>query len=69
MKPSKIRELTPEEIAEKLNDATQKLFQLKCANVSEQTKNPLQIRNIRRDIARMKTILNEKGKKDGTSGK
>ncbi|MFB0526767.1 MAG: 50S ribosomal protein L29 [bacterium] len=59
MKTSKLRELSVPELEQKLNETTQKLFQLKFKNVSGQLKNPLEIRLIRRDIARIKTILAE----------
>ena len=61
MKASKLRELSVPELEQKLNETTQKLFQLKFKNVSGQLKNALEIRLIRRDIARIKTILAESG--------
>jgi large subunit ribosomal protein L29 len=45
------------ELEQKLNGSRQKLFQLKFKNSSGQLKNPLEIRVLRRDIARIKTIL------------
>jgi len=60
MKASKLRELSVVELEQKLNETMQKLLQLKFKNVSGQLKNPLDIRILRRDIARMKTILAEK---------
>jgi len=60
MKASKLRELSVVELEQKLNETMQKLLQLKFKNVSGQLKNPLDIRLLRRDIARMKTILAEK---------
>jgi len=59
MKASKLRELNVDELEQKLNETMQKLFQLKFKNVSGQLKNPLEIRLLRRDIARIKTILRE----------
>jgi len=59
MKASKLRELNVDELEQKLNEIRQKLFQLKFKNVSGQLKNPLEIRLLRRDIARIKTILRE----------
>jgi len=59
MKASKLRELNVNELEQKLNEIRQKLFQLKFKNVSGQLKNPLEIRLLRRDIARIKTILRE----------
>lgn len=62
MKTSKLREKTIEEIQQELNENVQKLFQFKFENSSGQLKNPRKIVQLRRDIARMKTIINEKAK-------
>ncbi|MQY65244.1 MAG: 50S ribosomal protein L29, partial [Clostridia bacterium] len=43
----------------RLNETTQKLFQLRFKNASGKIKNPLEIRLFRRDIARIKTVLAE----------
>ncbi|NIM03132.1 50S ribosomal protein L29 [bacterium] len=59
MKASKLRELSVAELEQKLNETVQKLFQLKFKNASGQLKNPLEIRLMRRDIARIKTVLAE----------
>lgn len=59
MKASKLRELSVAELEQKLNETVQKLFQLNFKNASGQLKNPLEIRLLRRDIARIKTILAE----------
>ena len=59
MKASKLRELSVAELEQKLNENIQKLFQLKFKNASSQLKNPLEIRLLSRDIARIKTILVE----------
>jgi len=60
MKASKLRELSVAELEQKLNEIMQKLFQLKFKNASGQLKNPLEIRLLRRDIARVKTVLAER---------
>jgi len=60
MKASKLRELSVAELEQKLNGTMQKLFQLKCKNVSGQLKNALEIRLLRREVARIKTILAER---------
>ena len=59
MKASKLRELSVAELEQRLNETTQKLFQLKLKNASGQLKNALEIRLVRRDIARIKTVLAE----------
>jgi large subunit ribosomal protein L29 len=65
MKASKLRELSVAELEQKLNGSRQKLFQLKFKNSSGQLKNPLEIRVLRRDIARIKTILAARGLSKG----
>lgn len=60
MKASKLRELSVAELEQNLNQTRQKLLQLKFKNASGQLKNPLEIRLLRRDIARIRTILAER---------
>jgi len=60
MKASKLRELSVAELEQNLNQTMQKLLQLKFKNASGQLKNPLEIRLLRRDIARIRTILAER---------
>jgi len=60
MKPNKIREKTTEEIEHELKESRGKLFQLKFENNISKLKNPSVIRALRRDIARMITIIKEK---------
>ena len=60
MKPSKIREFTADELMDKLKDFQEKLLKLRVENLSGQLKNKLEIRIVRKDIARIKTILNAK---------
>lgn len=60
MKASKIREKTAVEIQQELNENRQKLFQLKFENSVGKLKNPMRISQLRHDIARMETVLNEK---------
>jgi len=67
MKANKLRELSGPELEQKLNSARNRLFQLRFKNTSGQLKNPLEIRLLRREIARIKTILVERelsGKKE-----
>ncbi len=59
MKASKLRELSVAELEQRLNETTQKLFQLRLKNASGQLKNALEIRLVRRDIARIRTVLSE----------
>ena len=60
MKASKIKEKTTEEIQQELEESRKKLFQMKFENSMGRLKNPLKIVSLRRDVARMITVLNEK---------
>jgi len=60
MRAVEIRRLFPEELAQRLADSTDDLFRLKFQLVSGQLQNHGRIREVRRDIARMKTIVRER---------
>tara|TARA_Y100001980_G_C14351656_1_gene162490 strand:- start:9 stop:200 length:192 start_codon:yes stop_codon:yes gene_type:complete len=60
MKITEIRNMTIDELNEKLNDTLKKLSQLKFNNSVQTIENPLEIKTLRRQIAKLKTILNEK---------
>ena len=60
MKSNEIRSLTNGELANKLDDAHQELFNLRFQNVTGQLKNTARTRAVRRDIARIMTILRER---------
>ncbi len=55
-----IRELSPEEIEKKVDSLEEEFFNLRFQAKMGQLTNPLQLRYVKRDIARAKTILNEK---------
>jgi large subunit ribosomal protein L29 len=60
MKPKEIRAMTVDEIESKISDFQEKLFKQKVQKALGQTENPYKIRDTRRDIAKLKTILAEK---------
>lgn len=60
MKAKEIRELSTEELIKKIDHCEEELFNLRFQAKMGQLANPLQLRFIRRDIARINTILNEK---------
>jgi large subunit ribosomal protein L29 len=59
MKIYEIRELPEEELRKRIRDEEENLVHLKFQKATSQLESPLRIRNVRRDIARMKTILRE----------
>ncbi|HHW54477.1 MAG: 50S ribosomal protein L29 [bacterium] len=60
MKAEALRDLTDQELQEKLNDFKEELFNLRFQLATGQLENPLRIRNVRKTIARIKTILRER---------
>jgi large subunit ribosomal protein L29 len=60
MKTTEIRDLNSEEIQGKLTDLKEALFNLRFQHEIGQLENPKKIGETKKDIARLKTILNEK---------
>jgi large subunit ribosomal protein L29 len=59
MKASELRELSLEELGHKLSDMTQELFNLRFQRATDQLENTTRLRQTRREIARIKTVLRE----------
>jgi len=60
MKAKDIREFSPEEAGKKLRDLREQLVRLRVQKQAGQVENPAEHKIIRRDIARLETILKEK---------
>ena len=60
MKPSKVRERGPDELKTKERELNEQLFRLRVQKSIGQLENAIKLREIRRDIARIKTVLREK---------
>jgi large subunit ribosomal protein L29 len=60
MKSKEIRAMNPEEVRSKLVDAREELMKLRFQQVTGQLTDTSRLRILRRDIARMETILNQK---------
>jgi len=57
---SALRELSDEELNRKLRELKEELFNLRFQKAAGQLENPARIRQVRRDIARILTILRER---------
>ena len=55
-----IRGLSIEKLGEKLQELKKDLFMLRMQHATNQLDNPLQIATVKKDIARIKTIIREK---------
>ena len=60
MKPEDIRGLTDEEIQELIQELTEERFRLRFRSATMELENPKLLTEIRRDVARMKTVLRER---------
>ena len=60
MKANEIRNMTVEELDKKLAELKKDLFMLRMQHATNHLDNPIKISNVRRDIARVKTVLREK---------
>ena len=63
-KASELREMTVDELRQKEMDLRKELFNLGFQKVTGEIENPLRIRSVRKDIARVLTVVNEKLKSE-----
>ena len=59
MKAAKIREMTADEVATKEKDLREELFRLRFQHATGQLENPIKMRHLRRELARVMTIRRE----------
>lgn len=59
MKAKELRTLTRAELEQRLREAQEELFNLKFQHQTGQLSNPLRIREVKKDIARLNTLLKE----------
>ena len=60
MKANEIKDMTSEEITQKVNELKQELFNLRFQAATAQLDNPMRIKEVKKDIARAKTVLRER---------
>jgi len=68
MKTSDLREFNLDELMEKLNQARAEFFNLRFQLATGQLDNPMRLRKVRKEIARIQTVIREK-ELAGTVGK
>ena len=62
MKPAEVRELSTDELQGREHDLHDQLFRLRIQKSMGQLEAPAKLRTLRRDLARVKTILRERRK-------
>ena len=60
MKAKELKNLSVEELNKKLADLKKDLFMLRMQHATNQLDNPMQLSAVKKDIARVKTIIREK---------
>lgn len=65
MTAEEIRDLSPDELNQKLADLKEELFNLRFQVATGQLDNPTQMKFVRKDIARVKTVMRERELKLG----
>ncbi|MBI5057668.1 MAG: 50S ribosomal protein L29 [Nitrospirae bacterium] len=61
-KPSELRALTTDELKQEEKDLRKELFNLRFQQATGEIQNPMRIRHVRKDIAKILTIVSEKSK-------
>ena len=60
MKAPTLRERSPDELTKTLSDLEEQLFKLRFQKSTGQIENPVKIREVRKDIARVLTVISER---------
>jgi len=68
VKASEIVALSSEELDKKLTELKKDLFFLRMQHATNQLDNPLQIAHVKKDIARVKTVIRQQQIEQGTGG-
>ena len=62
MKAAELRNKTDNELETRERELTEQLFKLRFQRAAGRIENPMKMREVRREIARIKTLLNEKAR-------
>jgi large subunit ribosomal protein L29 len=60
MKASEIRDKTHEELQKELSELKSELFKLRFQLVTNQLENPMKLKDVKKSIARVKTVIRER---------
>lgn len=60
MKANEIREMSTDDLRDQITQKQEELFRLRFRSATQQLENPALIKDLRRDVARMRTILRER---------
>ena len=60
MKSNELKDLTGEELDQRCREARKELFNLRIQKTTGQLENPLRLRHVRRDVARLETEMSDR---------
>ena len=60
MKASELHDKTPDQLRDELVSLKKEAFNLRFQQATSQLENPARLRSVKRDVARVKTVLNQK---------
>ncbi len=60
MKPNELREMSDDDLRSKLEELVSERFNLRFRSATESIENPMRFRALRRNIARIKTVLRQR---------
>jgi large subunit ribosomal protein L29 len=69
MKAADARELTSDEITARIEQLHEELFRLRFRSATQELENPMLLRTLRRDVARLMTVLRERATASGGAGR
>lgn len=65
MEPKQLRDMGAEELAQKRGELKEEIFQLKLKRATGRLENSMKLRQTKRDLARVETILRERAHRQG----
>lgn len=60
MEPKQLREMSTDELAQKRGELREEIFHLKLRRATSRLENPMKLRQSKRDLARVETVLRER---------
>lgn len=60
MEPKQLREMSSEELTQKRGELREEIFHLKLKRATSRLENPMKLRQTKRDLARVETVLRER---------
>ena len=66
LKPQQLRDMNDDELKARAGELGEELFHLRLRRATSQLSNPMKVRETRRDLARVKTVLRQRAQRSGS---